>query len=47
MAHSQTSRDRLAANFFIAIPVLAVLAVIRFYQRPRPQDDAAPNTLTP
>lgn len=46
MAYSQTSRDRLAANVFIVIPVLAVLAVIRFYQRPRRQD-AQPNTLTP
>jgi hypothetical protein len=27
-AHSQTSRDRLAFNFFIAIPVVAVLVLI-------------------
>mgnify|MGYP003423076505 CR=1 FL=1 len=35
MAYSQTSRDRLAANFFIVIPVLTLLAVIRYYQRPK------------
>jgi hypothetical protein len=34
MAYSQTSRDRLAANLFIALPVLVVAAVIRYYQGP-------------
>lgn len=37
--YSQTSRDRLAANFFIVIPVLAVLGVIRYFQRPKPSND--------
>lgn len=34
MAYSQTSRDRMAANLFIVIPVLVLAAVIRYYQRP-------------
>lgn len=29
MAHSQTSRDRQALTFFIAIPVIAALLLIR------------------
>lgn len=29
---SQTSRDRLALNAFIAIPVIALLVVIRYAQ---------------
>jgi len=36
--YSQTSRDRLAANVFIAVPVLVMLGVIRYFQRPK--DDA-------
>lgn len=32
-ASSQTSRDRLAANFFIAIPVAVVLFVIWRHQK--------------
>lgn len=32
--HSQTSRDRLAFNFFIAIPVVAVLVLIAAAQSP-------------
>jgi hypothetical protein len=35
MAHSQTSRDRLAFNFLIALPVLVALAMIRYYQTPK------------
>lgn len=35
--YSQTSRDRLAANAFIALPVLVLLGVIRWFQRPAPQ----------
>lgn len=34
-AARQTSRDRLAANFFIAIPVIAVLLVIWKFQKPK------------
>lgn len=33
--YSQTSRDRLAANLFLALPVLVVLGVIRYFQRPK------------
>lgn len=32
--YSQTSRDRLAFNFLIAIPVLAALVMIRHFQGP-------------
>lgn len=32
----QTSKDRLAANFFITIPVAVLLAVIWKYQKPKP-----------
>jgi hypothetical protein len=47
MAYSQTSRDRLAANVFIALPVLVLLGAIRYLQRPRVQDDSPPTALTP
>lgn len=30
--YSQTSRDRLVANMIIAMPVVAVLVLIRLYQ---------------
>lgn len=30
--YSQTSRDRLVANMIIALPVLAALGLIRYYQ---------------
>lgn len=33
-SYSQTSRDRLAFNVLIAIPVIAVLVLIRHYQAP-------------
>lgn len=38
--YSQTSRDRLVANMLVALPVIAVLIVIRHYQKP----DAPPLT---
>lgn len=39
--YSQTSRDRLVANFFIAIPVIAALAMIRYFQGPSKPNDAS------
>jgi hypothetical protein len=30
--YSQTSRDRMVANMLIAMPVIAALLLIRFYQ---------------
>lgn len=30
--YSQTSRDRMVANLIIALPVLAALGLIRYYQ---------------
>lgn len=44
MAYSQTSRDRLAFNFLIAIPVAVVLVLIRHYQSP---SSGSPNASTP
>ena len=38
---SQTGVDRLAANFFIAIPVAALLLVIWKFQKPK----GAPETI--
>ena len=32
--YSPTSRDRLAANLFIALPVVAMLVMIRYFQAP-------------
>lgn len=41
---SQTSRDRNALNFFIAIPVLAMIVLIRIAKGPNPD---APSNTTP
>ena len=46
-SYSQTSRDRLAANLFIAIPVLVVLGVIRYFQRPGASDEVGRDPALP
>lgn len=41
-AYSQQSRDRAVASVIVVLPVLALLGVIRYFQRPSDSSPAAP-----